>query len=217
MKRQLVAWTLAIQTLCFASAVQADLPKTPDEYIAFARKLEPVLTQTKAAAQEFMKKIVPDPAAYEKTLPPKEKVASAKDATNLKNYGGLSEAYLYNTGDVKKAEELFAWFNQLAPNVFSASDPYRACVEGDFAIYYYTSGQYAKAEAYLLDEIKELEVRRTAASSNNLISAYICMALIKDKAGKTKEAAAYAKKYVDLALSMQPSAPPAAAPGGSKG
>jgi|688.fasta_scaffold490031_2 hypothetical protein len=209
MKKQLVALSAAFQILLCTGAANAQLPKTADEYIAFARKLEPVMTQAKDAAASFMKKAVPDPAAYEKSLPAKDIIESSKDAANLKNYGGLSEAYLYNNGDVKKAEELFSWFNSLAPKILPKADNYRACVEGDFGIYYFTSGQYAKAEAYLVDEIKELETKRTAASANNLISGYICMALIRDKAGKTKEAADYAKKYVDLALSMQqPSSPP---------
>lgn len=210
MTKKLVANLLAFSILFGAGPANAQLPKTQEEYVAFCRKLEPVLQQTKSAAEAFMKKIVPDPAAYEKTLPAKAKIVSSKDIINLKNYGGLSEAYLFNNNDVKKAEEIFSWFNSTAPELLPPSDPYRACVEGDFAIYYYTSGQFPKAEAYLLDEIKELEARRTSASANNLISAYICMALIRDKAGKTKEAADYAKKYVDLALSMQQAAPPSA-------
>lgn len=188
-----VALVLLMQAM--GSAV---LAQTGEQCLNLVHKLEPEMPKLIDSAAVTIHNLVPSPEEYEKTLPAMSKVTVGKDRLNLKNWGGLSEAYLF-AGKRTKAEALYKSFAQASKTVFEPTDTYLAAVEGDFGMVYFMDKNYAKAEPLLLDSIKSMEANLTYAISNNLISNYICMSLIRDKQGKTKEAANYALKYVELA------------------
>ena len=79
----------------------------PEECLRRVRSFEPTLLKLKETCKSTINAIIPDAAAYEKTLPPIEKVIADKDARNLRNYGGLSEAFYFNDNAVK-GKELFS-------------------------------------------------------------------------------------------------------------
>jgi tetratricopeptide (TPR) repeat protein len=158
----------------------------------------PMLPKLLEGAGATIHTFIPDPAGYEKTLPPMTKVVADKDKLNLKNWGGLAEAYLF-AGNKKAAESIYAEFTKASQTVFDPTETYLAAVEGDFGMVYFNDKDYAKAEPMLLDSARLMEANLTYAISNNLISNYLCLSLIKDSQGKTEEAAKYASKLVDIA------------------
>ena len=164
----------------------------------FARVLsmKAFLTKMMEAIKAQVHVLMPDPAAYEKSLPTFEKIVADKDKLNLRNYGGLSEAFILG-GDRDHGEKLYSFFS--ANRELLADDNYFALVEGDMGLFYYTEGKAAKAEPLLLDSIKQLQSHLTAAVANNLVTDYLCMTLICNEAGRTAEAKEYARKLVELA------------------
>jgi hypothetical protein len=190
--------------LIVASFAQGQTP-TADQSIEMMHKLEPTLPGLIKAAKTQMTSVIPDPAAYEKNLPARDKVVSTKDVDNLKEYGGLSEAYLF-ADKTDKAEELRSWFAQSAKTILPPDETFTASVNGDFGIYYFDKGDFKKAEPLLVSSMKEFEAHLTPAIYNNLLSDYICLALIRDKQGKKDDAVSYMRKLADL--STQQSQPP---------
>ncbi len=70
-------------------------------------RFEPTLMRLEDTCKSTISAIIPDPVAYEKTLPSIDKVIADKDSKNFRNYGGLSEAFYY-AGDKAKGKELFS-------------------------------------------------------------------------------------------------------------
>src|SRR5690242_2626561 len=56
-----------------------------EECLVRVRGFEPTLMRLKETCKSTISAIIPDPAAYEKTLPAFEKVIADKDAKNLRN------------------------------------------------------------------------------------------------------------------------------------
>ncbi len=54
-----------------------------------------------------------------------------------------------------------------------------------------------------MDALKTLEPHLTVANSNNVLSSYMCLALIYDKSGKKEQSLEFAKKAVDLAVKQR--------------
>ncbi len=158
------------------------------------------------AGKEAVRTMIPDPAEFEKKLPAIEEVLKNKDAINLKNYGGLSEAYLFK-GDEEKAEKLLKSVSEGAKDILPENDNFLAAVKGDFGLAYYLNNKYDKAETYLGDAVSQLEKHYQPALANNLVASYLCMTIIKDKQGKTEEAKGFAKKLVVLALKLRQEQP----------
>lgn len=158
----------------------------------------PMLPKLLEGAGATIHTFIPDPAAYEKTLPPMDKVVEGKDKLNLKNWGGLAEAYLF-AGNKDKAESIYEEFVKASKTVFEPTETYLAAVEGDFGMVYFNEKNYEKAEPLLLDSARLMEANLTYAISNNLISNYLCLSLIRDNQGNKEEAAKYASKLVDIA------------------
>jgi tetratricopeptide (TPR) repeat protein len=143
---------------------------------------------------------------FEKKLPTIEEVLKNKDVMNLKNYGGLSEAYLFK-GDEEKAEKLLKSVSEGAKDILPENDNFLAAVKGDFGLAYYLNNKYDKAETYLGDAVNQLEKHYQPSLANNLVASYLCMTIIKDKQGKTDEAKSFAKKLVVLALKLRQEEP----------
>lgn len=158
------------------------------------------------AGKEAVRTMIPDPAEFEKKLPTIAEVLKNKDAMNLKNYGGLSEAYLFK-GDEEKAETLLKSVSEGAKNILPENDNFLAAVKGDFGLAYYLNNKYDKAEAYLGDAVTQIEKHYQPSLANNLVASYLCMTIIKDKQGKTDEAKNFAKKLVVLALKLRQEQP----------
>lgn len=80
------------------SAVEAKNPNDgfASEADQFARVLsmKAFLPKMMEAIKAQVHVLMPDPAAYEKTLPAFEKIVADKDRLNLRNYGGLAEAFI---------------------------------------------------------------------------------------------------------------------------
>lgn len=158
------------------------------------------------AGKEAVRTMIPDPVEFEKKLPTIEDVLKNKDAMNLKNYGGLSEAFLFK-GDEEKAEKLLKSVSDGAKEILPENDNFLAAVKGDFGLAYYLNNKYDKAETYLGDAVAQLEKHYQPQLANNLVASYLCMTIIKDKQGKTEEAKGYAKKLVVLALKLRQEQP----------
>jgi len=181
---------------------QAPPPLTPERCLMLVRSCEPQIPKWMEAGKNTIHALIPDPQAYEKTLPPIEKVVSDKDKLNLKNYGGLSEAYLYS-GDEATCQKLYSIFASNAKPILGPDDIFSAGVEGDIGLYYFNKQDYVRAAPFMTEAIAQLESHLTPANSNNLVAAYMCMALIRDKAGDKTEAETYAKKSIDLTLKQR--------------
>jgi hypothetical protein len=188
--------------LVIASFGQAQTPPTADQCLDIMHKLEPTLPGLIQSAKTQITSMIPDPPGYEKKLPARDKVVSTKDVDNLKEYGGLSEAYLFSD-KTDKAEELRSWFTQSAKTVFPPDETFTASVNGDFGIYYFDKKDFKKAEPLLLSSMNQFEAHLTPAIYNNLLSDYICMALIRDKQGKKDDAVSYMRKLADLSAKQQ--------------
>jgi len=158
------------------------------------------------AGKEAVRTLIPDPDAFEKKLPTMEDVLKNKDAMNLKNYGGLSEAFLFK-GEEEKAEKILKSVCEGAKDILPENDNFLAAVKGDFGLAYYLNNKYDKAELYLGDAVSQLEKHYQPQLANNLVASYLCMTIIKDKQGKTDEAKGFAKKLVVLALKMRQEQP----------
>lgn len=183
---------------------QAPRNLTPELCLARVKEMEPMVMGLRKECESAIRTLIPDPSATEQTLPPLDKVIEDKDAANFKAYGGLSEAFLYlSDKDREKGDKLFARFRANSDTVLGADDPYVALVGGDVGLFYFFEKDYGKAEPLFLDAIRRLEAHLTAKNSNNLVSNYLCMALIRDKEGKEAEAASYSKKLVDLVVKQQ--------------
>jgi hypothetical protein len=195
-KHLLSAVSIVLATLFawFACPAYAD---TAAESLAKIKQLEPKVPTLFEAAKASLTSIIPDPAAYEKSLPPFDKVTAGKDITNLKNYGGLAEAYFYH-GNPAQGLRLHHMFAAKADRLLPGDDTFQAGVAGDIGIYYFTQKNYGQAKIYLLDSTSRFEKHLTAANANNLVSDYLCLTLIMDKEHKTNEAQTYAKKMADL-------------------
>lgn len=174
----------------------------PEECLRRVRSFEPTLLKLKETCKSTINAIIPDAAAYEKTLPPIEKVIADKDAKNLRNYGGLSEAFYFNDNAVK-GKELFSKFEMNAPEILGAHDTFLGLVKGDIGLYYFFQSDLGTAENYILDAVSKLEPYITAANSNNVLSSYMALAIIYDKSGKNEKALEYATKAVDLSIKQR--------------
>jgi len=172
---------------------------TAEQCLERVKSMESMMPNLMASATAAIHELLKDPVAYEKTLPPMEKVVADKDATNLKNYGGLAEAYFY-AGDKVKGEALYAQFKSNSKQIFGPTETFQALVEGDMGLVYFYENNFEKAEPLLLDSMNQLKANLTAAVANNLITDYMCLTLINNKRGNTDDAKKYAKELVDLAI-----------------
>ncbi len=182
-----------------ATSAQKLVAPTPEECLVRVRSFEPTLMRLKDTCKSTISAIIPDPVAYEKTLPAIDKVIADKDSKNFRNYGGLSEAFYY-AGDKAKGKELFSKFEANAVNVLGAEDTFPGLVKGDIGLLFFFENNYADAEEYIVDALKKVEPHLTAANSNNVLSSFMCLALIYDKTGNKEKSLEYAKKAVDLAI-----------------
>ncbi len=192
---------LACATMLF-SLLLLPLPvlaQSSEQCLRMVRKMEVSLPSMIEAVKAQLKAMIPDPAAYEKTLPPMDKVSSSKDKVNLRNYGGLSEAFLFS-GQKARADELYAFFTRNAKATLGPDETYSAAINGDFAIYHFSHKDYKQAEALFLSSISDFEKNLSPSVYNNLITNYLCMSLIRDKQEKKDEAVSYAKKLIDLSM-----------------
>lgn len=174
----------------------------PAECLRRVRGIEITLLNLKETCKGTINAIIPDAVAYEKTLPPIDKVIADKDAKNFRNYGGLSEAFFYNDNP-EKGKELFSKFEENASSILGAEDTFLGLVKGDIGLYYYFQNDFANAETYILDAVSKLEPHLNAANSNNVLSSYMALCLIYDKAGKQDKALSYATKAVDLSIKQR--------------
>ena len=170
-----------------------------EECLNRVRGFEPTLLNLRETAKSAITAIIPDPVAYEKTLPPIDKVIADKDAKNLRNFGGLSEAY-YFAGNPEKGKVLFTKFETGAKTLLPADDTFPGLVKSDIGLYFFFEKNYAASENYISDALTKLEPHLTAANSNNILSAYMTLSLIYDKSGKKEKALEFAKKAVALAI-----------------
>jgi hypothetical protein len=171
---------------------------TPEECLVRVKTMEPMLPTLLDSAKMVITRLIPDPQDFEKKLPPFEKVIADKDVKNLKNYGGLAEAYLYG-GDEKSGDKLFAQFKS-GRSMLPADDTFPGGVYGDFGFMYFAQKKYSEAEPLLLESMRLYETYPTAYTNNGLVTDYLCLSLIKDQAGDKTAAGDYAKKLIDLAL-----------------
>lgn len=192
-----LAFAFTVATTCiFCLSAPA---QTADECLKRVRNMEPMIPQIMAGCRTRVAEQMPDAAAFEKKLPSFADVVAKSDKVNLKKYGLLTEAYLF-AGNKAKAESLYSQLKANSKHVLGPQDPFAALVEGDMALVYFFEKNYTRAEPLLLEAIKQLEKHVDAVSTNNLITDYMCLTIIRDEAGKTAEAQAYAKKLVDLAV-----------------
>ncbi|MBI2809994.1 MAG: hypothetical protein HYX67_04095 [Candidatus Melainabacteria bacterium] len=196
---------LLLSILFLLSTFSQTFAQTPDECLVKVQSMEPMLPKVINGARASIHEIIPDPAAYEKTLPPLDKVIKDKDVLNFKNYGGLSEAYFFS-GNAPDGQRIYTTFAANSTNVLGADDTYAAYVGGDLGILNFIDNKYSDAENYLLPAIKQLESHLTPAISNNLIADYLCITLIRSKSTKETEkaeASKYAKKLIDLVIKQR--------------
>jgi len=179
-----------------AAPIQAP---SAEQCLERVKSMEGMMPTLMASATAAIHALLPDPVGYEKTLPPIEKIIADKDTGNLKNYGGLAEAFFY-AGDKEKGEKLYEIFKSNSKQVFGPTETFQALVEGDMGLVYFYENNYEKAEPLLLDSMKQLEEHLTAAVANNLVTDYLCLTLINNKRGNTEDAKKYAKELVELAI-----------------
>lgn len=189
-------------TITPAQAPTKLVAPSAEECLVRVRGFEPTLMRLKETCKSTLSAIIPDPAAYEKTLPAFDKVIAEKDAKNLRNYGGLSEAFYY-AGDKEKGKELFSKFEANAVSLLGAEDTFLGLVKGDIGLLFFFENNYPDAETYVLDALTKVEPHMTAANSNNVLSSYMCLALIYDKTSKNEKALEFAKKAVELAIKQR--------------
>lgn len=170
------------------------------------RKMSVNFPKVAEAGKEAVLTMIPDPAAYEQKLPSIDSVLKDKDATNLKNYGGLAEAFLFK-GEEEKALSLLKSVQTGSKSILPESDNFIAAVEGDFGLAYYLKDNFVESEKYLSSAVNQIEKFYQPHLANNLIASYLCLAIIKDKQGKTDEAKTWAKKLVVLALKQSQQEP----------
>jgi len=200
MKRFAISIAVTIVSLASCLPVSAQ-DIAPEECLKKVLSLKPLEPSMMEPAKAALHSLIPDPAGYEKTLPPLAIVISTKDAVNLKNYGGLSEAYLY-AGETSKGESIFSQFSTHANEILGANDSFPPGVTGDFALYYYFQNNYAKAEPLFLKASNDLEKNPAGERLTNLVSDYMCLTFICNKKGNKADAQKYAKKMVDLSLKI---------------
>src|SRR6202011_4416994 len=128
-----------------AKPAASQTPQTPEECLTRVKSLVPMFPKMMEGGKASIHALIPDPAAYEKTLPPFEKVIADKDATNLKNYGGLAEAYLF-AGDRTNGDRLFSLFSANSRKILGPDEIYSALVEGDVGFLDFYEDNYIKAE-----------------------------------------------------------------------
>lgn len=153
-------------------------------------------------SKDVIKNIIPDAAAYEKTLPSQAKVLETDDALNFKNYGGLAEAYLYED-QVTKAEELFKWCQLHSQKVLGKDDRFiNGAVATDFGFYYFvTKSNPARAEELLRLSTKTLEKNPTRREQDSLITAYMILSLICEANKKESDADSFATHFCAVSAS----------------
>ncbi len=196
---------LLLSILFLLSTLCPTVAQTPDQCLVKVQSMEPMLPKVINGARASIHEIIPDPPAYEKTLPPLDKVIKDKDVLNFKNYGGLAEAYFFS-GNAPEGQRIYTTFATNSTNVLGADDTYAAYVGGDLGILNFIDNKYNDAESYLLPAIKQLESHLTPAITNNLIADYLCMTLIRSKSTKETEkaeASTYAKKLIDLVIKQR--------------
>jgi hypothetical protein len=180
----------------------APVDLAPEECLRRVHNIEPMMPKIMEGARAAISAIVPDPDAYEKTLPALDKVVADKDDKALMNIGGLSEAFLY-AGNKEKGKKYFSFFCDNADTILGAEHPFPGLVKGDVGLLLFTEDNYKDAEPLLLESLKKLEANPISANSNNLITNYMCLALINDKGGSKDKALSYAKKMVDLSIKQR--------------
>ncbi len=185
-----------------ATSAQKLVAPTPEECLVRVRSFEPTLMRLKDTCKSTISAIIPDPVAYEKTLPAMDKVIADKDLLNFRNYGGLSEAFYY-AGDKAKGKELFSKFEANAATVLGPEDTFAGLVKGDIGLLFFFENNFTDAEKYVVDALNKVEPHLTAANSNNVLSSFMCLALIYDKTGNKEKSLEYAKKAVDLAIKQR--------------
>lgn len=176
--------------------------QSTEDCIKMIRNMEGTLPAMINSVKTLINGLIPNPLAYEKTLPSRDEVVSKKDSLNLRNYGGLSEAFLY-ADQVAKAEDIYLWFSKSSKQVLPQGETFPAAVTGDFGIYYFNQKNYPKAETLLLRSIADLEANASPSVYNNMITNYLLLALIRDKQGKKEEAAAYTKKMIAITVKQR--------------
>jgi tetratricopeptide (TPR) repeat protein len=145
-------------------------------------------------------KAISDPQSFIASLPSKETVVKTKDAQKFREYGGLSEVYLFNN-KVLQAESLRSWVVANAAEVLGADDPNPALIDSDFALFYYDSGNLSRAESLFKETMPLLEAAMSAKPDqvrNNLISVYAGLAEIAFNRGQKEEAQGFINKITQI-------------------
>lgn len=166
---------------------------------AVLKEMESVLLQSVQDIGNKYKSLVSAPEQYMAKLPSQDEVLQNKDQVNFKNYGGLSEVFLFHD-QLKKAQELYDYTARNSATVLGADDPLPGLVSGDFALYYYAKGDYAKAEPLFRQAATTMEKAYVTQPKlkDHLISAYLGLAEVYDKQGKKTEAAHFLGKMIRL-------------------
>ncbi len=190
----------AATTSAFPAEVSTPLGAEPiQDTQAVLKEMESVLLQSVVDIGTKYKTLVSQPDEYMAKLPSQEQVLQNKDQVNFKNYGGLSEVFLFHD-KVQKAQELYDFTAKNSATVLGADDPLPGLVSGDFALYYYAKGNYAKAEPLFKAAATTMERAWTVQPKlkDHLISAYLGLAEVYDKQGRKTEAADYLGKMIKL-------------------
>ncbi|MDR3616876.1 MAG: hypothetical protein P4L53_25185 [Candidatus Obscuribacterales bacterium] len=134
-------------------------------------------------------------------LPSKETVVQTKDVQRFREYSGLSEIYLFNN-KISQAEALRSWVVANAAKVLGADDPSPAVLDSDFGLFYYDSGNLARAETLFKETMPRLEAQMSTKPDevrNNLISVYAGLAEISFNRGKKADARRFLDKINQIA------------------
>src|SRR4051812_32964153 len=100
---------LFLSVLFLLSCLCPTHAQSPDECLVRVKGLESMLPKVTNGARATIHELIPDPAAYEKTLPALDKVIKDKDKLNFKNYGGLAEAYFFS-GNASDGQRIYTVF-----------------------------------------------------------------------------------------------------------
>lgn len=177
----------------------ANTARDPMELV---HKLEPMLPKLFDSAKASVHSLMPEPAAYEKTLPPRQQVVEKKDQLNFKNYAGLSEAYLFDD-QLDKAEELFQWCQSNYVNVLGKTDHFvPGLVTADFGLYHFYKNNFTKAEPLCRSSVDVLTKYGPPSAANNLVANFLVLCLICDKQKRSEEARTWAQKLIELSIAQ---------------
>lgn len=168
-----------------------------DSPMSLVHEVEPNLVELVEQGKKNYQGVFPDPQAAEKQIPTLEKVVEEKNRKGADVYASLSMRYFFSD-DFENADRIRKVLIENWDKFPPESLEYLVNMQLFYGVKCLVLKKYESAEAPILWVQDKFENNPNCKDHPLAPLVYVCMSIVKEKAGKKDEALAYAEKFAKL-------------------